>query len=183
MKKIDMHCHTSKRMLQDTCSSSASLETITELMQKHEIEKTVLLATYFPHKSSGVSNFRLLNWISTYQQYQSAIQEGDKLIMFGSLDFEHYFYQGFNELEELAQQRKIHGIKIYTCYQNIDLQGEKLKRVAQLAQLYQLPMMFHCGYSSGAMQFAETKHVPFRFKFPRLSNHATILPVEFFIEK
>lgn len=50
---------------------------------KYEIEKTVLLATYFPHKESSISNFRLYDWI----------RDNKRFLMFGSLDFDHFFYQ------------------------------------------------------------------------------------------
>src|SRR3989338_539218 len=142
MKKIDIHCHTTPRKLEDLVVASASLDTIAEKMQEHNIEKTVLLASYFPHKQSGISNYRLYHWIHNRQEF----------LMFGSLDFEHYFNQGYNELEELAASHALHGIKIYTCYQNIDLQSEKMQRVAQLAEKHTLPLMFHVGYSYSAMR-------------------------------
>ena len=98
MKKIDMHCHTSPREIEGIIPKSATIAQITAEMKKHEIERTVLLATYFPHKGSGISNFRLHDWI-----------EGNKkFLMFGSLDFEHYFYQGYNELEEMCLPDQIH---------------------------------------------------------------------------
>ncbi len=137
MKKIDIHCHTTNRKQNGVVNKSATLEDIQRNMKKYEIEKTVLLATYFPHKKSGVSNYRMLDWM-----------EGkDEFLFFGSLDFEHYFNQGYNELEELAEQYKLDGIKIYTCYQKIDLHSKEFSRVIDLAKVFCLPMMFHTGYS------------------------------------
>ena len=72
--------------------------------------------------------------------------------MFGSLDFEHYFYQGYNELEELDQSKSISGIKIYSNYQQIDPCGEKMLKVAKLASRYDLPLMFHGGESFSAYE-------------------------------
>jgi predicted TIM-barrel fold metal-dependent hydrolase len=72
--------------------------------------------------------------------------------MFGSLDFDHYFYQGYNELEELAVNQHIFGIKIYTCYQDIDLQGDRFKKVLDLARQHNLPVMYHAGYSYASMR-------------------------------
>jgi len=137
MKKIDFHCHTTNRKIEDTANESASLSTLKSFMDKYEIEKSVLLATYFPHKGSGISNFRLLNWI----------RERPEFLMFGSLDFENYFWQGMNELNELAEIKAINGIKIYTCYQNIDLSSDNFKSIVKLAGKYSLPLMFHAGYS------------------------------------
>ncbi len=137
MKKIDVHAHTTNRVLKHTMQPYANLKILEEEMAKYDIEKTVLLATYFPHRSSGVTNYRLLNWM----------QGNDKFVMFGSLDFEHYFFQGYNEMAELADAGKIKGVKVYTCYQNVDLHSDKFKQVVALASKHALPMMFHTGYS------------------------------------
>ena len=134
-RKIDIHCHTTNRRLRGLAVESATLDDILANMHSYDIEETFLLATYFPQKHSGISNFRLFNWIDGVSE----------LAMFGSLDFEHYFFQGYNELEELAAEGKIRGIKIYTCYQNIDLLGEKMGMVKMLAARYKLPLMFHGG--------------------------------------
>lgn len=135
MNKIDMHCHTSIRPIVNVVDGDASLDNILKYMKKHNIEKTILLATYFPHKGSGISNFRLYDWIRTHGEFS----------MFGSLDFEYYFWQGYNELEEMLERNLIKGIKVYTCYQNIE--EEKLNRICNLANLYKVPIMFHTGYS------------------------------------
>ncbi len=137
MKKIDIHCHTTPRKIAGVLPESATLDSIAIEMNKHEIEKTAVLATYFPHKGSGISNYRLLRWINDRPEF----------MMFGSLDFEHYFYQGLNELTELAEEKLIQGIKIYTCYQNIDLGSARFNQLVSLAKEHSLPMMFHCGES------------------------------------
>ncbi|MEK6846459.1 MAG: amidohydrolase family protein [Nanoarchaeota archaeon] len=143
MRKIDIHCHTSNRIITDVVPASATLEAIAEETIKYDVEKTVVLATYFPHKSSGISNFRLLDWIRNSPHQ-------NKFLMFGSLDFEHYFFQGYNELEELAQRGQISGIKIYTNYQQIEPRGEKMEKIAELASEFHLPLMFHGGESYSA---------------------------------
>jgi hypothetical protein len=139
MKKIDIHCHTTNRPLK---IGNADLGTISRKMEENEIEKTILMATYFPHRGSGISNFRLHDWIRGKKEFW----------MFGSLDFENYFNQGYNELEELAEKGAIKGIKIYTCYQNIDLKGNKIDKVLRLAEKFELPVAFHCGYSYQTMR-------------------------------
>lgn len=145
MKKIDIHCHTSNREIKGTVYKNARIGNISEKARDFEIDKVVLLATYFPHKESGISNFRLYDWIKN-MNLKNAL-DGPEFLMFGSLDFEHYFFQGYNELKELAERQLIKGIKIYTCYQNIDIKSNKFKTILQLARLFQLPVMFHAGYS------------------------------------
>ncbi len=140
MKKIDIHCHTTNRRLENIIPESASIKTLKQEMKKHEVEKTVLLPTYFPFRGTGISNYRLYDWI----------REDERLQMFGSLDFKHYFYQGYNELEELAEKGGIKGIKIYTSYQEIDLKSEKFKKIVELAQEKKLALMFHTGVSHGS---------------------------------
>jgi hypothetical protein len=92
MKKIDVHCHTTNRILTDAANSDASLEAIAIQMKEYGIIHTILLATYFPQRGTGISNYRLRHWIKGKPEFS----------MFGSLDFAHFFYQGYNELEEMA---------------------------------------------------------------------------------
>jgi len=137
MKKIDMHTHVTNRKALDVIPQDYSIEGLEKEMENFEVEKAVVLASYFPHKTSGISNFRLLSWL----------KDNPKFLLFGSLDFEHYFYQGFNELEELAQMQKLKGIKIYTGYQNVDLHSQKMNKIVGLVKNYDISLIFHGGYS------------------------------------
>lgn len=141
MKKIDIHCHTTNRRVKGVRDEYPTLEKIAGYMQQYDIEKTVVLASYFPHKGTGISNFRLLNWIA-----------GNPLFaMFASLDFDFFFYQGINEIQELAERKLIKGVKIYTCYQHIDLKSDRFKSLVSLVAKNNLPLMFHVGYSYSCM--------------------------------
>ncbi|MBI1968550.1 hypothetical protein HYS49_01435, partial [Candidatus Woesearchaeota archaeon] len=84
MKKIDIHCHTTPRKLENMAVASASLDAIAGKMREHDIEKTVLLASYFPHKQSGISNYRLHHWITDRSDWYGGHSD---FCMFGSLDF------------------------------------------------------------------------------------------------
>ncbi|MBI5065937.1 amidohydrolase family protein [Candidatus Woesearchaeota archaeon] len=145
MIKIDIHAHVTNRPVEGITYKDATIKTLEQEMIKHHVEKTVLLATYFPHKGTGISNFRMLDWIKNYN-LETPFHE---FLLFGSLDFEKYFYQGYNELEELAERNELSGIKIYTSYQHIDLHGENFKQVLKLTEKYNLPLMFHMGYTHG----------------------------------
>lgn len=136
MKKIDIHCHTTRSKLRDILPPDATIETIEAEMQRHQIESTVLLATYFPNQGKGISNYRLLHWIRQKSSFR----------LFGSLDFQNYFSTGLRELTELADERNLYGIKIYSGYQTIDYHSPQFKAVAELAEQHQLPLMFHGGY-------------------------------------
>ena len=68
LKKIDIHCHTSNREITGVVPTSSTLEAISNQMHKFGVDKTVLLATYFPHKGTGISNYRLLNWIQNSRE-------------------------------------------------------------------------------------------------------------------
>ena len=138
MKKLDIHCHTTNRKVN---GRSASIDKILDEMKQYDVEKTVLLSTYFPHRGTGVSNFRLLSWI----------KDKPELLMFGSLDFEHYFNQGLNELNELGSLGYLSGVKLYTSYQNIDLNSSKMTELVKLSRNFNVPLMFHAGYSYSAM--------------------------------
>jgi predicted TIM-barrel fold metal-dependent hydrolase len=155
IKKIDIHCHATKRRLEHTITKVCDLDFIQSKMTENNIDKTVVLATYFPHKASGISNYRMHHWIN---QKNSLIDEKigrnkkKPFEMFASLDFENYFYQGINELEEMADEGLIIGIKIYTCYQEIDLNSDRFDKVLQIAESYNLPIMFHLGDSYSSMR-------------------------------
>ena len=166
MKKIDIHCHTTRRALKEAAVEDASVQHITKLMQKYDIEKTVLLATYFSHRGSGITNFRLSHWIENREEFA----------MFGSFDFQHYFFQGLNEVKELAEEKKIKGIKIYTCYQDIDLKSEKFGEVISLSSKFQLPLMFHCGYSYQAMRTSSKPSIASMVQASDLEHIANLVP-------
>lgn len=137
MKKIDVHCHTTKRRLTNTAVKTATIEDIKSKMKKYDIDKTVLMATYFPSTSSGVSNFRLYDWIRNQPDFS----------MFGSLDFSHYFNQGMSELREMCSRHAISGVKIYLGYQKIDTESKKFSDVVSLAKENNIPLAFHTGYT------------------------------------
>ena len=137
MKKIDIHCHTTNKLLPKVANPDASLDAIAEHARRHEIIRTVVLATYFPREGTGISNYRMSHWIKNRPEF----------VMFGSLDFEHFFYQGYNELEEMSAGGLIKGIKFYPAYQSIDFASEKFKQIVTLAQRHGLPIMFHGGVS------------------------------------
>ena len=136
MRKIDIHCHTTRSELRDIIPAAATLDVIEHEMQKHDIDYTIVLATYFPESGSGISNYRLLHWLRDKPSFR----------MFGSLDFQHYFKAGMRELNELADEGHLAGIKIYAGYQNIDFTSPQFQQMTDLAARYQLPLMFHGGY-------------------------------------
>ncbi len=137
MKKIDIHCHTTNKIPTHVLPVSASIDAIVAQMEKYDIERTILLPTYFPRKGTGISNFRLFDRIRDHPQ----------LSMFGSLDFGTYFQRDYDELEELAQREVIKGIKVYSGYQTIDFTSGHFNKVLKLARAHALPIMFHCGYT------------------------------------
>lgn len=149
MKKIDIHAHITNRPIERIVYKDANINTLEKEMLKYDVEQTVLLATYFPHRGTGISNFRMLDWI---KNYNCKAQSG-KFLFFGSLDFEKYFYQGYNELEELAERDELNGIKIYTSYQKIDLKSDNFKQVLKLAEKHKLPLMFHIGYTHTGIKY------------------------------
>ena len=95
----------------------------------------VLLATYFPHKKSGVHNHDMLERIKGHPLFR----------MFGSLDVMNHFDSGVAELETLAKLGSIAGIKLYPGYQGFEPSEERLNPVYALAEKYRLPVMLHGG--------------------------------------
>ncbi|MFQ5588754.1 MAG: amidohydrolase family protein [Nitrospiria bacterium] len=149
MKKIDVHCHSTNRRLEDVAQPDASLDAIEIQMSRYDIARTIVLASYFPQEGSGISNFRALHWLKDRPQFS----------LFGSLDFETYFYQGLNELEELAAAGLIRGIKLYPAYQAIDFESGKFEKIARLAGRYNLTIMIHGGVSAPVWKKWGTKKI------------------------
>jgi len=164
MKKIDIHAHVTNRWLKDRANNDASIATLERKMREFDVEKTVVLASYFPHRGSGISNFRLLNWINGNRRF----------LMFGSLDFQNYLYQGINELTELSENRELYGIKIYTGYQKIDLKSPQFNVVMTIARKHSLPLMFHTGHSHNAMR---------RYGRPAITDLVTAKDLDFLLEE
>jgi len=142
--KIDVHCHTTTRFVRDVVDGHAKLVDIRTHMDKYGVKRTVVLPTYFPHKRSGVSNFRLLRWLDQVDP------ERKHFLMFGSLDLQYYDRMGLNELNELHVEGAIHGIKVYTCYQDVDMNSVQLSDLMSFAVQANLPVMFHTGHSYAA---------------------------------
>lgn len=58
MNKIDIHCHTTNRAVAQVVNPYYKpSDDIISHMNAYDIEYSVLLATYFPHKGTGISNY------------------------------------------------------------------------------------------------------------------------------
>ena len=130
--KIDWHYHLSGRNIKSD---------IVELKKYlTNMDEVYVMASYFPENSSGLSNYNLY--------YHLKDLEKTKLYL--SLDFENYFYQGYNEMVNILEENpsKIIGIKIYTGYQKVEY-DDNFKMVLELARKYNLHVMFHTGFLKG----------------------------------
>lgn len=132
---IDIHAHTSSKRLWGLHISDASPVAIEKHMADNGIITTVLMATYFPLKGTGVHNFDLLKRIEGH----------DGIKMFGSIDMTADIRTGLRELEMLVSEKKIIGLKLYPGYQDFRLSGENAFRVYGLASKFNLPVAVHTG--------------------------------------
>lgn len=131
---IDMHAHTTDKKLWGLHSPSATLEDLMQSAKQHQVGKTVLLATYFPFKGTGLPNQELLSRVGQNQQF----------LVFGSLDVMNNLEAGVKELRQLLQARMIVGIKLYPGYQDFQT-IERVVPVLQLAREFTVPVMIHTG--------------------------------------
>jgi predicted TIM-barrel fold metal-dependent hydrolase len=131
VKIIDIHCHVTSKYLRN------DLIDLEEKAKKYDLKYIFLMSTYFPSKGSGVSNYRLY----------SNIKDNNLFKMYLSLDFS-YFWMAYNEMTEILNdnRNKVSGIKIYTGYQEIDLDSSQMLLLLKLAEKYDLPVVFHTGY-------------------------------------
>ncbi len=132
---IDLHCHTSKSAMRNMHVTSATIEDLEQFAAQYGIDLIVLLATYFPHKKSGVHNYDMLERIKDKPLFK----------MFGSLDVPNHLDEGIAELETLAEQGLISGIKLYVGYQEFHASDPRVWPVYKIAEKYRLPIMYHGG--------------------------------------
>lgn len=132
---IDIHAHTSTHRLWGLHTTSASIQTLEELAGLHEVVRTVVMATYFPFKNSGVYNYDMLQRIGDRKQF----------LMFASLDASADYAEGLKELQVLAEEKKIAGIKLYPGYQNFDPAADEFYGIYEVAEKFELPVAVHTG--------------------------------------
>ncbi len=130
---IDIHAHTSNHVLWNLHVNSATIEDLEASAKKYEVEKIVLLATYFPFKGKGLNNVELLKRVAGH----------DLFLPFGSLDAMNNLVEGAKELYWLARWKLIAGIKLYPGYQHFN--PIDLRAVGEIAQEFNLPIMLHTG--------------------------------------
>jgi len=174
MKKIDIHAHTSDHKLWGLHVESATISDLEKEAEKHEIEKIILMATYFPFKGTGLSNLDL------YKR----IENNPLFSMFGSLDVMNNLEAGTKELYDFALRRKIDGIKLYPGYQYFNCADPNLYPIYRLAEGLQIPVAFHTGELHHCCPYDERKEGKFRCgdfcwidKLGHLSRPKSILPI------
>ena len=145
-KKIDIHTHLTRNELWGLYTTNASPEHLIKEMDKFNIKKSVVMATYFPHKKKGIGNNQMLELVKPF----------DRFLVFGSLDVENNLIGGINELENLIANKKIAGIKLYPGYQKFYPNEKKLYPIYKLAQTYNLPVTFHAGETTQEGNFPES---------------------------
>ncbi len=132
---IDVHVHTSNNRMRGLHTDDASIHTIERKMLNHNIERGLVLATYFPFKGTGLRNEDLLIRLSEYPRMHAI----------GSLDVTGDLEMGVRELDDLARAGLIMGIKLYPGYQNFSMEDRRARRVLETARMHGLPVTIHSG--------------------------------------
>lgn len=95
------------------------------------------------------------------------------LFLVGSIDMDGNVQQQIKTHEELFQNKKIYGIKLYPGYQLFFPSDKKVHPIAQLCQKYQRPLIFHSGdvYSpdnQALLKYSQSIHIDeLAVKFPK----------------
>lgn len=132
---IDIHAHTTNKSLLGLHTENASIPKIEELMEKNKIDLTVLMATYFPLKMSGLKNEVLSDRISGNKNF----------LMFGSLDAMNNLKSGMENLYFLLKTKSIAGIKLYPGYQKFHPSNSPLFPLYEMAEKFNVPVAIHTG--------------------------------------
>jgi len=113
----------------------ASLPVIEQACNKYNVARAMVMATYFPYKGTGVPNMEMLERINGNKQFA----------LIGSLDVMNRFDEGLIELESLARERKIVGVKLFAGYQSFRVSDAKMYPLYALCEHYRLPVTIHGG--------------------------------------
>jgi hypothetical protein len=133
--KIDMHAHTSTHRMRGLHTADASVAVLERQAEEFDIEKIVLMATYFPFKGTGLPNRELVQRVAGNKRF----------LIFGSLDAQNNFHDGIRELVELAVDEKIAGLKLYPGYQDFNPADPYYFPLYRLAEQLRLPVAIHTG--------------------------------------
>src|SRR3989339_1796518 len=149
---IDIHAHTTNHKLWNLHTPSATIEDLERLAEKNGVVKILLMATYFPFKGSGLHNEELLARIGDKKLGLSTVRgsvygnNGPLFAVCGSLNMMDNVELGVMRLRRLAEDKKIVGIKLYPGYQDFKPSGVLAFPVYELAEKFDLPVIFHSGY-------------------------------------
>ncbi|MCX6714934.1 MAG: amidohydrolase family protein [Candidatus Uhrbacteria bacterium] len=132
---VDVHVHTSNHPMVGLHTADASIEAIEREADRFGIAKALVIATYFPYKGSGVPNQEMLR----------RIEHRDRFAMIGSLDAMNQFGAGVAELEALAREGMLVGIKLFAGYQMFHVSHPTMFPLYELAERFQLPVTIHGG--------------------------------------
>lgn len=73
------------------------------------------------------------------------IEKKNNIYMTGSVNVEGDIKEQLEILDELFQEKKIYGVKLYPGYQYFYPSDEKIYPIAELCQKYNKPLIFHSG--------------------------------------
>ncbi len=132
---IDVHAHTTSHKLWELHTQSATIADLELRGERCGVVKTIIMATYFPFKGTGLHNRDLLERIKFKKQFY----------MLASLDVMSDFVRGVGELEEMLKHEQVIGIKLYPGYQDFLLSDKKMFVIYELASRHNVPIMIHCG--------------------------------------
>jgi len=113
----------------------ASLAELERIATSHGVVKTLLMATYFPFKGTGLHNRELLARIAGNNHFAAI----------GSLDASGDVKAGIAELADLARHEQIVGLKLYPGYQPVSAADPRLWPLYELAARFELPVTIHGG--------------------------------------
>ena len=134
MQIIDSHCH-----IKDESSTQQLLES----MEKNSIEKFVLISWPFWQSSD---NNALLK-IKENNAEQTDAKHPPPFSVVGSIKLKNNkkLKADFNILKNLAEQKKIVGIKIYTGYEHFFANDKLCYKLAEICIENKIPLLFHSG--------------------------------------
>lgn len=134
MKKIDCHVHLNSYDKSDPPEIDKRLKKLKETMSKFKIDSAIIISSYLvnSHRPSTHDLIKLT-------------ESCDNLYIVAGFSVDSQSSNDFSNFRSWLKEGKIIGLKLYCGYEHYFPQDKKYKKVYEIAQEFDVPVLVHCG--------------------------------------
>lgn len=148
---IDVHTHLNNYHEERVASVESCLDALQESMQKNGIDYALVLTSY------KVTEHR-----PSTRKVIEATRDLDNIFVVAGISYLHYKERDLRELGEFLEENLVKGLKLYPGYEPFYPYDPRCQVVYDLAQEFDVPVMFHSGdtYAQNAkLRFAHPLNI------------------------